>query len=130
MFIDYKVESNFKRSIMEALQSQNLVKTTNQFYKLGEFKPEPNWFLQRFQGIQSDYSFIFDDIFIETCPSSVFILKIQSNLIDENCKPYDDRRNVERILATHFHTSNLSSGIPAGVIRTHFVKCKKISLIN
>ncbi len=45
-----------------------------------------------------------------------------SNLFVENCKLYDDRRNVERKLETHFHISNLSSDIPAGVIGTQFIR--------
>lgn len=45
-----------------------------------------------------------------------------TNLFIENCKLYDDRRNVERKLETHFQVSNLSSDIPAGVIGTQFIR--------
>ena len=50
------------------------------------------------------------------------IYSSQPNLLIENCKLYDDRRNVERKLETHFHISNLSSDIPAGVIGTQFTR--------
>jgi len=45
-----------------------------------------------------------------------------NNLIVKNCKLYDDRRNVERKLATHFQVSNSSSDIPAGVKGTQLIK--------
>jgi len=37
-----------------------------------------------------------------------------SNSPIDNCKSYDARRNVERMLATRFDVSNHSSDIPAG----------------
>ncbi len=51
------------------------------------------------------------------------------NLIDENCKLYDDRRNVERKLVIQFHINNCSSDIPAGDKVDNLLIVKDFALI-